>query len=222
MLYFKRLFWRERWWASQIYSVTAPPLVLTMVLAFALGTLFAVVAFVLYQQTPEIVTYWDRLRFAAVYIPIFVFFTAGLTLVYLEQYGERLNERVPPPIFVDTNRPLRVVVDSAIQGLNITEEQPRARDKYERDYEVQEVIRSPTTGGISVLLQERRRECPEEGTNGKTRSEKNGKNGKNDEWVMSTWRVDADRWGRLQGVRARGKQSGPLRDDFPRAYGQYS
>ncbi|MFP4344274.1 MAG: zinc ribbon domain-containing protein [Anaerolineales bacterium] len=217
ILYIKRLYWRERWWASQVYNVTAPSLVTTIVIAFVAGLFLSVVSFVLYQEIQSPVNYLQRLLFSLAYAPIYICFTIALTLFVVQSYGERLDERVPPPIFADTNRLLHVVVEGAIQSLNMADEDEDlvgrwAAEEEEEDYEVKEVVRSPHTGGISVLLQERKRLCPDG-------AEREGEV----EGEVTVWRVDADRWGRLQAVRAGGApRQEAFNDDFPRAYGRYS
>lgn len=219
ILYIKRLYWRERWWASQVYDVTAPSLVTTIVLTFVAGLFLSVVSFVLYQELRPPVSYLQRLLFALAYAPIYISFTVALTLFVVQSYGERLDERVPPPLFADTNRLLHVVVEGAIQSLNIADEDEKlvgrwTHEEEEEAYEVKEVVRSPRTGGISVLLQERRRPCAD-GTEREKERES--------EEEMTVWRVDADRWGRLQAVRAGGGQrQETYAEDFPRDYGRYS
>ncbi len=39
LIYIKRLFWRERWWASQIYNTKNMPLTIAIASAFILGSL---------------------------------------------------------------------------------------------------------------------------------------------------------------------------------------
>lgn len=206
LLHIKRLVWRERWWASQVYHTNNSPLTLAIALTFGGGCAFGLASFVLhkiwYEPEPML-----KLIFAAAYSPIYVFFTASLTLLAIQSYIDRLEQRVPQPIFVHTHRLLRVVVEAAAQNLGIFDgapgkpgapgktgnnaaQKPPAEPPSQRKYEVVEVIRTDN-GGLRLLLCEKKLvEQPAEmfGV-------------KHSAWEEKIWRIEADCWGRVQSLR---------------------
>jgi len=206
LLHIKRLFWRERWWASQVYRANNSPLTLAIALTFIAGCAFGLVAFVLHKMwpVPEPVL---KLAFAAAYSPIYVFFTASFTLLAIQNYIERLDQRVPQPIFVHTHQLLRVVVEAAAQNLGIFDGAPGspgasgkpgntaspklpAEPSTQRKYEVVEVIRVPENGGVRLLLREKKRV--------EQTAEMFG--AKHTVWEEKIWRIEADCWGRVQSL----------------------
>ena len=118
--------------------------------------------------------------------------TAGFTLLAIEDYLSQLEERVPQPIFADTEKLLHVVLDAAIRTLNLLDgteiQTPDAPPEHIRDrtYEVLEASRVPENGGIVILLREY-----------KPSAEPNAQ----DKWVHDIWHIEADRWGRIQVLR---------------------
>ena len=201
ILYIKRLFWRERWWASQIYRVAYPPMVLAIGGTFTGAVILAALSFVLYKvwDSPS---YWEKLLFGVVYGLSYVLLTASLTLLALHDYADRLDQRVPQPIFVHTERLLRVAVETAIQSLNVLNgadvQEVGAHKGSDRSYEILEVIRNSDDGGIRVLLREFKLDPVLHG----------GARGK-ESWVERAWRIEADQWGRTHSLQLAKGEGGP-------------
>ncbi len=194
LLYIKRLFWRERWWASQIYRTRNMPLTASIAGTFVAGSLLGGVSFVLYKLWPNLTPdgkAWAKMGFGIAYALMYVFFTGTFTLVALQDYMDRLDERVPQPLFVHTDHLLRVVVDAAIQNLNILNgKQVRALPEKkgpQRSYEVLEVVRNPDDGGVRVSLREFKQTAQLAG-NSEVRVQ----------WVERIWHIEADMWGRIR------------------------
>ncbi|MBN2007109.1 MAG: hypothetical protein JXA21_27405 [Anaerolineae bacterium] len=193
LLHIQRLFWRERWWASQVYRTHNSPLTTAIGVTFAFGFICALIAFALHKTwtdpQPEL-----KLIFAAFYSPIWVFFTAALTLLAIQNYMERLDQRVPQPIFVHTHRLLRVVVEGAQQSLGVFDSAPgkaAPNQPVQRKFEAVEIIRIPENGGLRLLLRELKLvEQPAEMFGVKQTT-----------WEEKIWRIEADCWGRVQSLR---------------------
>ncbi len=211
LLYIKRLFWRERWWASQVYQVKAPPLMSTLAGSFVLAIGFAVLAYVFKHawHSAEAKPLWQQLAFAAVYALIYVFATVGMTLIIIQSYMDRLDTFVPQPIFVHTDRLLQVVAEGALHTLNTLSGKEVQNvftvEVRDRHYEVLEFARLPKTGGLSLLLQEH-----------KPLYDPRIANGVQPQWVAQTWRVEADRWGRIQTIHCEDDKSSPRVDSSGR------
>jgi hypothetical protein len=196
LIYVKRLFWRERWWASQIYNTKNMPLTIAIASAFILGSLSGTVSFILYKVWPvvEIWRPWVKAAFAGTYASMYVCFTAALTLVAIQDYMDLLESRVPQPIFVHTDRLLQVVVEAAIQSLSVLNgKEPHQYAVHHKDtnrtYEVLEVARNPDDGGIRVLLYECKRV-----------SRPNGDADTKIKWLERVWHIEADLWGRVRSL----------------------
>lgn len=189
LLYVKRLFWRERWWASQIYHSKGSPLTLTIALGFIGGGVLGLTSFILYKAWPEPQS-WQKLVFAAAYAPMYVLFTLAFTLLAIQDFMDRLDQRVPQPIFVHTHRLLNVVVDMAIKNLHVLNgasvHDPQGRAN--RRYEVIKVMRLLESGGIRVFIREYKlAERPDKEGNALTQL-----------WSENLWHIEADRWGHVQ------------------------
>ncbi len=188
LLYVKRLFWRERWWASQIYYSKGSPLTLTIAIGFIGGGVLGLVAFVLHKlwEAPQ---FWQKLLFAAAYSPMFILFTLAFTLLAIQDFMDRLDQRVPQPIFVHTHRLLRVVVETAIENLNILDgATAHSNADPERRYEILKVARILENGGIRVFIREYKlAEHPDNASNSLIKT-----------WIESIWHIEADRWGHIR------------------------
>jgi hypothetical protein len=196
LIYVKRLFWRERWWASQIYNTKNMPLTIAIASTFVLGSLLGAISFVLYKVWPvvEIWRPWVKAAFAGAYASTYVCFTAALTLVAIQDYMDLLESRVPQPIFVHTDRLLQVVVEAAIQSLSVLNgKEPHQHAVYRKDtnrtYEILEVTRNSEDGGIRVLLYECKRV-----------SRPNGDADTKIKWLERVWHIEADLWGRVRSL----------------------
>jgi len=194
LLYVNRLFWRERWWATQVYRTAYPPLTLAIGGTAAISVILGVVSAVLYHRWKVTADFWKQLIFASAYVPTYMFATASLTLLAIHDYLDRLDQRVPPPIFVHTERLLRVAVEAALQGLSVLNGKQGAAaadsDGHMRGYQILEVVRIPETGGIRVLLRRSLRPAqPAAGDSPQLQPDD------------KTWSIEADRWGRLQSLR---------------------
>lgn len=188
-LYTTRHVWRERRWASQVYNASRPQVTMMIVATFVGGIAMSIISFILYKiWRPPPVPFWQQLIFGAAYAPIYVLFTASLTLGMVQAYVSRLDQRVPPPLFMDTERLLRVTVEAALQSLSVPGKSSARRASH--SYEVIEALRIPENGGVSVLLYERR-QVSLPGSSSRTGVQ----------WVEKGWRIKADRWGRVKSVR---------------------
>ncbi|MFP4394379.1 MAG: hypothetical protein ACLFTI_03865 [Anaerolineales bacterium] len=190
LLYVQRLLWREHKWAAQIYAAKFPSLPYLIGMMFLGGGLLSAVVIIM-QQRWEDPTIGYQLAFAGSYIVMLALFTAGFTFLAIQDYLNQLEERVPQPIFANIEKLLQVVLDAAIRTLNLLDDtESQAADTHpehvtDRAYEVIEASRIPEKGGIDILLREYKPSA-EPGPR---------------EWVRETWRIQADRWGRIQVLR---------------------
>ncbi len=193
LVYISYFYWWEQWWAQQIYY--AFPISLTLLIVVtAIGGLLLTPLWVLYYTTVgRPVEFIDKALFAAIYVPAFVCLTTAVTAIVVSDYITRLEQSAPPPIFASTERLLRVVVDAAINTINLPGLNTRVSagsPNLDPVYEVLQTLRIPENGGIHVLLRECKRvQYP--GADGKMQSKP----------MEMLWQVQADRWGRLQVVR---------------------
>ncbi|HDQ34880.1 MAG TPA: hypothetical protein ENN14_01025 [Chloroflexi bacterium] len=207
VLYIKRFYWRERWLASQVYDVRAHSLITTVTTLLALGLLLFVIMYVIYKlHSPptlamEEITFIDQMLFSLFYAPSFWAFTAGLTLLAIQAYLDALNERVPQPIFMHTDRLLDVVLRTVIPTLedraklHVRQGPPDVRQAI--TLEVIKAERLPKDGGIQVLLREGRVTWRSDG-NGEFRPSA----------VERMWNIDADCWGRIRSLSQESLQLG--------------
>lgn len=193
-LYVKRFYWRERWLASQIYNVKALSLLTVVIVSLGVGLFFFVLMYVLYRMRGANVTFFDQMLFAMFYAPALWGFTSGLTLLALQSYLDRLNERVPQPIFMHTDRLLDVVLRTVIPTL-----EDRAKLRVRQGppdvqqaitLEVLKVERLAKDGGMQVLLREGRVSWRSDG-NGDFRPTA----------VERVWCIEADCWGRIRSLK---------------------
>lgn len=201
LLYATRLSWRERKWASEIYGATSASLTMEIARTFIVGLVLAVISFSLYKLWKPPFVYLKQLIFAFAYVPTYVCFTVSLTLVAIQDYLHRLDQRVPPPIFAHTERLVRVAVETGMQSMGVQGDSKArgvlGRGGPSRDYEIIEIDRVPETGGIHVLLRVHQRPfLPGDRTSNDA------------QWIEKRWRIEADRWGRVQSVKPSGNKSG--------------
>ncbi len=194
VLYIKRFYWRERLLASQIYNVKAFPLLSVVAGVLVIGLAAFVVAYVLYQWRGETPNFLDKMFFAVFYALAVWGLTAGLTLLAIQSYLERLNERVPLPVYMHTDRLLDVVLRTVIPTL-----EDRAKLRVRQGppdvqqaltLEVLKVERLAKDGGIQVLLREGRVSWRSDG-NGDFKPTA----------VERVWNIEADCWGRVRSLR---------------------
>lgn len=189
LLYVQRLFWRERRWAAQVYQTRAASLPLTIGSTFLVGGMCGIIAFVVYKVAGEPDTWtWHKPVFGLFYILAFPWFTATLTLLAIQDYLDRLDQRVPQPLFVHTHRLLRVVVETAIKNLRVLDNGEGDVNRQRERFDVLEVLRIPECGGLQVLLNE-------------VRPEKSPGDTEQIMWRETTWHIQSDRWGRLQALQ---------------------
>jgi hypothetical protein len=213
-LYVKRLFWWERWWASQVYQVKAVPLVAAITLSGLMGVFLSVLWVFLYAAWGKPESMLRKGMFMLVYVPSYVFLTIALTLMFVHGYISRLERSVPQPIFMNTKRLLMVIVDSVSESVNL-EFKYNARQSSARvekpSYEVLEAVRIPENGGINVLL----REC-------KRVRHPDNRGQMHDEWMEMLWRIQGDRWGRVQSIQPGSLEPFTQEKRVFRVYGRYS
>lgn len=194
LLYIKHLFWRERWWAAQVYRVRLVSLPVAIGSTFIAGGVCAVAAFAILRTAgePEVWQWWHKPLFGVTYSLAFPWFTATLTLMAIQDYLNRLDERVPQPLFVHTHRLLRVVLETAIKNLRVLDNGEAA---LQRQYEVVEVVRLPDDGGIQVVLRELRPNLLLVA-------------GEEARWIEKIWYIQADCWGRVQSLQPQHSMAG--------------
>ncbi len=187
LLYVQRLLWREHKWATQIYDAKFRSLPYLIGMMFLAGGLLSVAVFIM-QQSWEDPTIVYQLFFAGSYVTMLALFTAGFTFLAIQDYLNQLEERVPQPIFANTEKLLQVVLDATIRTLNLLDgregqvSNTHPERVMDRTYEVMEVSRISENGGIDVLLHEYK---PFAGPGPQERE-------------REMWRIQADRWGRIQ------------------------
>lgn len=200
VLYVKRLFWWERWLAAQVYRATPVSIVSVITLSGLAGVFFSTAWVFLYAAwgKPEMLIL--KAIFGAVYVVSFVFLTVAVTLMVIHGYVSRVERSIPQPIFMDTKRLLMVVVESVIETVNlpfINQPEYPSASGLRPTYDVREALRNSENGGIDVLLRECKR-VRHPGARGQIQVE----------WVEMFWRVQADRWGRVQTVKPGAQQEG--------------
>ena len=181
--------WRNRRWASQVYNAPRPQIIMMIAATFIGGIAMAIASFVLYKTSRPPVEFWQQLIFGAAYAPIYVLFTAAFTLGAIQAHLSHLNKRVPLPLFVDTERLLRVTIKTALQSLNIP-------DKSD-NYKILEVNRIPETGGIKVRLLLPERQAYQPKRHSQAGKQQGGKR----------CNIEADRWGRVKLVQTKKQET---------------
>lgn len=215
VLYTKRLFWWERWWASQVYRATPVSIVLTMSLSGVGGISLSALSVFLYALWHKPENLLHKGIFTLVYVLAYLCLTIMLTLLSVHLYISRLERYAPQPIFVDTRHLLSVVVDAVAQSVNIAARSgiamPSVSGNIPVNHEVVEAIRIPENGGIIVLLRECKLVRHPDATGRIQR-----------DWTERLWRVQADRWGRVQSVRPGALGLYDKEKRVFREYGRYS
>jgi hypothetical protein len=143
-----------------------------------------VTAVTLYKAWEVPTHFSQKLIFALVYSLAYVGFTIALTLVPLGNYLGKLNERVPQPIFVHTDRLLDIVLHTAAKSLG-NKRGSEDEDIFKR-FEVIEFNQSPADGGLQVLV----RECKLVQLD----------LGSKPQITEDVWKIDADKWGRIRSL----------------------
>jgi len=241
VLYIKRLFWWERWWASQVYQAAPVSIVAAMTLSGLGGVFFSILWIFLYTAWGKPEELIRKAIFALVYVLSYVCLTALLTLLFIHRYISHLERDAPQPIFVDTKRLLMVVVDTVTQSINLMPKSNNPRGAPASTctgmtatagprlgfksgprgasvsppqapiYEAIEVLRIPENGGIVAVL----REC-------KPVWHPDAEGKMQEEWREMRWRVQADRWGRVQSVKPGTLEPYGEEKRVFREYGRYS
>lgn len=214
VLYIKRLFWWERWWASQVYRAAPIPIVATMTISGVLGIGLAALWVFLYLSWGKPGDLLHKGIFAAIYVVSYVCLVTALTLLVIHRYISRLEQHAPQPIFVDTGRLLMVVVEAAIQSLNLSSKFNTQRETdfgKNSVYETLEVQRIPENGGILALIRECR-PVPHLDATGQV----------DIEWQEMLWHIQADRWGHIQLIKPAARESSQVEDRVFLEYGRYS
>lgn len=193
LIYDARLSWWEHIWAEQVYRTPRISLTSLIVITTLGGLLFSPLWVLYYTSVGRPDDFVSKVLFAFIYVSSFVCLTAAVTLVVVSVYVARLEKNAPPPIFVNTDRLLQVVVKAGISVINLpglAENTATKCANTETAYEVLQTLRFPENGGIFVLLRECK--CVEyPSIDGK----KQGK------LMEMLWRIQADRWGRIQVLR---------------------
>ncbi len=222
VLYIKRLFWWERWWASQVYRAAPVSVVASLTVSGLLGMFCSALWAFLYAAWGKPEGLLAKAFFALVYVLSYVCLTVALTLLFIHRYISRLERHAPQPIFVDTRRLLTVVVDTVTRSVNLAFDfnaqktssptaQPLSSSTPTPHYETLAIMRFPENGGILITF----RECkpvqyPDE--QGQMR----------EKWMEMLWQVQADRWGRVQSVKPTTLESYRQGNRVFRDYGRYS
>jgi len=189
---------RELTWAQQVYKPRFrlhPALI--GILALLATIVLWLVSYVLFKVwgDPKVIKYYHKLIFALVYSLGHLCFTASATLLVLQRYLKTLDESVPPPLFVNTDRMVQVAVKTAfkILGTNVKSEglqDLRADQKVTRRLEVMQTSRRDDDGGVRISVREYRG----------TRLEGDDFFG-HPQWIENTWIIEADRWARIQSLK---------------------
>lgn len=190
VLYIKRFFWRERFWAAQIYRENNPPLLLIILASLFAGIILLVLWLVLYAEIlKEPQTMLEKLALTLPYVLGFIGLTIGLTMFAIQNYLDALDERVPQPLFVHTDRLLEVVLRTAGKSIKDGDSQAVEPGSLER-FDVLQVVRNPADGGIRIWLKPRKPTLTtEEAAPCEVVPEE------------TLWLVDADRWGRVRAIK---------------------
>jgi hypothetical protein len=192
VLYIKRFFWRERFWAAQIYRENNPPMLVIILASLFAGIILLVLWLVLYAEIlkdPQ--TMLEKLALTLPYVLGFIGLTIGLTMFAIQNYLDALDERVPQPLFVHTDRLLEVVLRTAGKSIKDGDSQavePSRPGSLER-FDVLQVVRNPADGGIRIWLKPRKPTPTEETAPCEVVPEE------------TIWLVDADRWGRVRAIK---------------------
>jgi len=193
MIYDSRLSWWEHFWAEQVYRTPRISLDLWIAITAIGGLFFSPLWVLYYTSVGRPVDFVSKAFFAFIYVMAFVCLTTAITLVVVSEYIARIKKFAPPPIFASTERLLGVVVDAAIDDINLPELDANTPTKCADTpavYEVLQTLRIPENGGIHVLLRECK--CVEYPST----------DGKNQKKLMEMlWRIRADRWGRVEVLR---------------------
>jgi hypothetical protein len=193
LIYDSRWYWWEHRWAGQIYRVSRMSLDGLIAITAVAGVLLSPVWVLYYTTVGRPAEFGSKLLFASIYVPAFVCLTAAVTLAVVSEYVKCLERYAAPPIFVNTNRLLQVVVKAAISDINLPEldvNAPTMCADTPAVYEVLQTLRIPENGGIHVLLREFK--CVEYPSDDGKKQKKS---------MEMLWRIQADRWGRLQELR---------------------
>lgn len=192
VLYIKRFFWRERFWAAQIYRENNPPMLMIILVSLFAGITLLVLWLVLYAEIlKEPQTMLEKLALTLPYVLGFIGLTIGLTMFAIQNYLDALDERVPQPLFVHTDRLLEVVLRTAGKSIKDGESEaiePSRPGSLER-FDVLQVVRNPADGGIRIWLKPRKPTPTEEAAPCEVVPEE------------TIWLVDADRWGRVRAIK---------------------
>ncbi len=197
VIYEMRLEWREAGWLAQISKLPPPQLVPFQIFGALIGILLAALSAVLYALWIRPWAPLQKLAFALVYVLAYVMLTVVITLVVINNYMEDLNRRVPQPVFMDTRRLLRVLID-AVREINLLGRQQQQQNRSyvatlrveeEPFYEVVEAERVLEDGGIRVLVHEWLRDVRGQPQDAMS------------DYVEMYWRVRSDRWGRISSMR---------------------
>ena len=214
VIYTYRLVWWEQAWAAQVYRVRRVPINLLMTVAVLAGTFLLALWVLLYAAAGKPEELLGQGIFAFVYVSSYVCWTMALTLGTVRYYIDFLEKYAPPPIFVNTGRLLQVVVDAAVSDINLpglAANTPTKCVDTPAVYEVLQTLRIPEDGGIHVLL----RECK--------CVEYPSADGKNQKKLMEMlWRIQADRWGRVQVLRPGSLEPYSVEKRVFREIGRYS
>lgn len=191
--YAGRLAWWEKWWAAQVYRVRGASIISSIVVNAVAGILLSAVWLLMYTTSGKPEEPVGKLIFALIYVASYVCLTVAVTLGFVQQYVERLLKSVPPPVFASTKRLSSVVVDAAIQSINLIPPGTRISPILDDSKPVCEVLgalRDPTDGGIEVLLRERKR-IPYPTADGQMKKR----------WTETFWGIKADRWGHIKSLQ---------------------
>ncbi|HOU11838.1 MAG TPA: hypothetical protein PKZ84_01870 [Anaerolineae bacterium] len=193
VIYAERLVWWERWWAVQVYRVRQMSIISVITMTAIAGILLSALWLLMYTTAGKPVGLVNKGLFALIYVASYVCLTVAVTLGFVQQYVERLLKSVPPPVFASTKRLSSVVVDAAIQSINLIPPGTRISPILDDSKPVCEVLgalRDPTDGGIEVLLRERKR-IPYPTADGQMKKR----------WTETFWGIKADRWGHIKSLQ---------------------
>jgi hypothetical protein len=185
-MYSRRYRLRERGWAAEVYRVRGPALSNVGIAALAVGGVGMMVIVILSKTLPS-PQFPEKMLFALVYTLTYGGFTTGLTLLALGNYIARLNERMPQPVFVHTDRLFDIVLKTAAKSIRDRGGLGEDRETL-GDFEIVEVVRNQSDGGILGLVMEHKLVRPIDDPY----EEKS---------VEMKWVIDADKWGRIRSIK---------------------
>lgn len=180
---------RERLWDIHVAQDTSLHPAIAAAIAFLVSIASLVVAFIITQIVEADAGLAIQLLFFTFCALGFILLTASLTFFIVLAQVEILNDKVPHPIYVNTNRLLNIALREANNSLR--DSSPAAGENAGYHFEVVTLERTPDLG-IDVLVHAqhlRQKLDLQRGLSDKQTGECN------------FWRINADKWGRIRSLK---------------------